>query len=122
MTAIPTAARAAAQMRRRGEPINPSDHQCGYEWCEGTMWTGSHLTSTALRTTGRDGDVIDELEVTVMVTYDETEDSRPRILLHVGGAEGRIDFDVSPTAAEATHIAIRLLSAAVALDEWGGRR
>jgi hypothetical protein len=69
-------------------------------------------------TTGRRHDVLEELAVTVMVTYDECEDVQPRMLLHLGSDSETVDVDVSPTSIQARQIAIKLLEAADALDFW----
>ncbi len=50
--------------------------------------------------------------------YDETEDSRPRILLHVSSNIVNIDTNVSPPATQARRIGIHLLEAAEELDGW----
>jgi len=109
-----SAARVAEVLDRTGEPIATNEHTCGFDWCEGTIWRRNHAADTTIRTTGRDSDVIDESCVTVMVTYDEIEDSRPRILLHIGGDGGVVDHDVSPTARQARQIAMALLAGAQA--------
>jgi hypothetical protein len=107
------------QLIRRGAPIALAEHRCGYRGCEGTIWRHSHVTSTATGTTGRSvPDVVDGREVQVMVTFDQTQDSHPICLLQIGDPEDTVDVDVSPTAAEARRIAIDLLKAADAPDEW----
>lgn len=110
--------RAAAIMERRGEAIHLAEHSCDYPWCTGTIWHQSHYGSRDTFVTGRSHDVVDALAVGVVVTYDELEDSRPRILLHIGSEIGDVDTDASPTATEARRIAINLLQAADALDQW----
>ena len=104
------------------EPINLKDHHCPFPWCTGTIWKDSHLSDyRETRTSGRRYDLIDGLAVTVVVVYDESEDPRPRILLHFYADNAHVDVDVSPTAGEARRIAINLLEAADALDGWAGR-
>lgn len=107
------------QLISRGDAIDLGEHRCGYRWCEGTIWRRTHIASAVTRTTGRSvPDVIGGREVTVMVAFDETEDSCPTILLHFRDADDTVDVDVSPTTAEARRIAVELLKAADALDEW----
>ncbi|MGB0973040.1 MAG: hypothetical protein ACPGVG_19110, partial [Mycobacterium sp.] len=59
----------------------------------GSFWRRGHHGSRDTIVTGRDGDVFDELAVGVSVIYDETEDSWPRILLHIGSTIVDIDED-----------------------------
>ncbi|KZS86115.1 hypothetical protein LAUMK4_00617 [Mycobacterium persicum] len=68
-----------------------------------------HTTAHTTPATGRDYDVRDGLATTIMVSYDEHADSRPRILLHLGSDSENVDVDVdvSPTPAEARRIAIQ---------------
>lgn len=103
---------------RRGEYIDRAEYTCGYSWCSGTISRYNHHGSQDTFITGRRGDVVDATAVGVHVAYDETEDSRPRILLHIGSFIADIDTDCSPTAAQARRIAIHLLEAADALDDW----
>ena len=53
-----------------------------------------------------------------MIDFDETEDVAPRILLHLGTDVTGVDEDVSPTARQARRIAMALLQAADALEDW----
>lgn len=106
------------------EVIAIDEHRCAFRWCEGTMWRHHHNRTFTMPTTGRDTDVVDGLAVTVMTTYIEGEDPRPRILLlHFGSDSDSadVDVDVSPTAAEARRIAINLLEAADHLDQGVNR-
>lgn len=98
------------------QPINPDDHRCRFAWCTGTMWAESHMDSKVVDTTGRDHDVRDGVKVSVLTTFDEDEEARPRILLHIGDAEDWRDVDCCPTGAEARRIAINLLTAAEAIE------
>ena len=63
----------------------------------------------------------DGTAVGVHVVYDETEDSRPRILLHIGSFIADIDTDCSPTAAQARRIAIHLLEAGFCVSRFDPR-
>lgn len=98
------------------QPINPDDHHCQFTWCTGTMWNESHLAIEVVDTTGRDPDVRDGVKVSVLTTFDEDEEARPRILLHIGDYEGELDADSGPTPTEARRIAINLLKAADAIE------
>lgn len=104
-------------MARRGEPIDLTEHTCEHSWCSGTCWRHSHHSSQDTFVTGRDGDVADGTAVGIHVVYDETEDTRPRLLLHIGSNTGA-DEDCSSTPAQARRIALHLLEAADALDDW----
>ncbi|MDO3240025.1 hypothetical protein P5W04_07845 [Mycobacteroides abscessus subsp. abscessus] len=98
------------------QPINPDDHHCQFTWCTGTMWNESHLAIEVVDATGRDSDINDGVKVSVVTTFDEDEEPRPRILLHIGDADDLRDVDSCPTVAEARRIAINLLKAADAIE------
>lgn len=96
-------------------PISSAEHKCQFPWCTGTIWPDRHWDSHLTPTTGTDHNVRDGVEVLVVTTFDEDEDARPKILLHIGDNDSR-DTDCCPTPAEARRIAVNLLAAADAIE------